>query len=274
MSMQAVAKAADSPAQSLSPAGFIERFLAFCIDVNLVVYPIAGLALLIGDQKEWVAITFGGLLWLAFFLYPAFSWWRWGQTLGQRLFSLKVMRLEGDELVALGPGRAALRMLLLLLSALPFGLGLLWIKTNDLGRGWHDFGAGTCVVRLKPRSRRFVWITRAIFGLIMVGTFLGIAEKGFEVAMAKERAKVDAARDVLLDLSELEVRFHTKTGRYASTLQELADETGAPVAFTKNARARTEEGSLTFAVSQTKYQISAKAKDARHTQIVLDGPPD
>lgn len=76
--------------------------------------------------------------------YFLFFWGLSGQTLGKLLTGARVVDRKGG---ALGFGRAALRLLGLLLAALPLGAGFIGLWTDPERRGWHDRIAGTKVVR-------------------------------------------------------------------------------------------------------------------------------
>lgn len=54
------------------------------------------------------------------------------------------------------PGQSAGRYLAYFASAIPLGLGLLWVAFDDRKQGWHDKLAGTVVVRPKRRETQAV----------------------------------------------------------------------------------------------------------------------
>jgi uncharacterized RDD family membrane protein YckC len=67
-----------------------------------------------------------------------------GQTIGKMAFGLRVVSAEGE---ALPTGRALIRVLALIVSALPAGLGLIPAGFDRSRRGLHDRLADTVVVR-------------------------------------------------------------------------------------------------------------------------------
>jgi len=77
--------------------------------------------------------------------YFLFFWSLSGQTLGKLLTGGRVV--DGGGGGALGVSRAALRLVGVVLSVLPLGLGFLGLWTDTERRGWHDRFAGTKVVR-------------------------------------------------------------------------------------------------------------------------------
>jgi uncharacterized RDD family membrane protein YckC len=68
-----------------------------------------------------------------------------GQTIGKALLGIRV---RSTELVAIGVIRSLVRTLGYALSSSFLGLGFLTVALTPRKRGWHDFLAGTCVVRL------------------------------------------------------------------------------------------------------------------------------
>ena len=76
------------------------------------------------------------------FIYFIVSWGRSGQTIGKALTGTKVVRVDG---YALGYGKAFLRYVGYIISALLLSLGFLWIGFDKRRQGWHDKIAGTVV---------------------------------------------------------------------------------------------------------------------------------
>jgi uncharacterized RDD family membrane protein YckC len=75
--------------------------------------------------------------------YPVGFWVLLGQTPGQWLLGVRIVRVTGKPLTV---RRALLRYLGYWLSAIPLGLGFLWVLVDDRRQGWHDKLAGTYVV--------------------------------------------------------------------------------------------------------------------------------
>ncbi|HSD52444.1 MAG TPA: RDD family protein [Candidatus Methylomirabilis sp.] len=78
--------------------------------------------------------------------FTAFVGWR-GQTPGKMLFRLSIVRVSGQEV---GYGRAFVRWVGQILSALLLGIGFLMIALSRKKQGLHDKLADTYVVRLSP----------------------------------------------------------------------------------------------------------------------------
>jgi uncharacterized RDD family membrane protein YckC len=71
-----------------------------------------------------------------------------GQTIGKALLGIRVRSVR--NLAAIGPLRSLVRALGYVASSSFFGLGFLMVALTPQKRAWHDYLAGTCVVRLAP----------------------------------------------------------------------------------------------------------------------------
>jgi uncharacterized RDD family membrane protein YckC len=82
------------------------------------------------------------LLGLAYYAYLEGS--PSGQTVGKRAMSIRVIDFSGGG--PIGPGRALIRYLSRILSAIPCGLGYFWMLWDKEKQTWHDKLATTVVV--------------------------------------------------------------------------------------------------------------------------------
>ncbi len=78
------------------------------------------------------------------YLTTCWSFLGGGQTLGMRLFGLRVVGTDGTPI---GLGAAIVRWVGIVISAVMLLLGLAWIAVDPRKQGWHDKLAGTVVVR-------------------------------------------------------------------------------------------------------------------------------
>src|SRR5438093_1304123 len=79
----------------------------------------------------------------------AVALWTWkGATIGNIVFGLKVVRVDGQPLTFV---EAVVRGLSCLFPFFVAGLGFLWIAWDVEKQAWHDKIAGTYVVRV-PRG--------------------------------------------------------------------------------------------------------------------------
>jgi uncharacterized RDD family membrane protein YckC len=121
--------------------GFLIAFLTF-----LLVFAIGFLGLFKDmfsetdpNRMRSLMIVAGLVLSLLYFII---SWGRSGQTIGKALTGTKVVRTDGTPL---GYGKAFLRYVGFIISALVLSLGFLWINFDGRRQGWHDKIAGTLV---------------------------------------------------------------------------------------------------------------------------------
>ena len=140
------------------PAGFISRFAAWFVDqlVLVVAFAVMGMTVqlvftfsgqsipaLSGDKVSGLL----GTAWFAFVvsaIYMALFWYLFGSTLGQLLFGLRVVRMDG--LQALTFWQVVVRVIGFYISMAVFFLGFLWILVDSGRRGWHDKLARTKVI--------------------------------------------------------------------------------------------------------------------------------
>jgi uncharacterized RDD family membrane protein YckC len=64
-----------------------------------------------------------------------------GQTIGKKILGIRVQGVSGDW------GKSIVRSLMKILSALPLGLGFLWMLWDPASQTWHDKVAGMSVVK-------------------------------------------------------------------------------------------------------------------------------
>jgi uncharacterized RDD family membrane protein YckC len=140
-------------------AGFVTRLGAFMADTIIVWVALRGTVsfLLLAEhalRRFAPPFSLARLLFLSgpviVFLYNVVFWWLRGQTPGKWLLGLRVVALGGGKV---GPGRAVIRFVGYLFSALPFYLGFLWILGPER-RGFHDRLAGTEVVYTRRLARK------------------------------------------------------------------------------------------------------------------------
>ena len=138
--------------------GFWLRSMAFAIDqlillFTLAIFTVVGfLAAEIGNagardfflQARIVLPVLLPLAVILFIAYFAFFHGAWGQTIGKMIFGLRVITVDGQPL---GFPRALARSIAYVLSAIPLFLGFLWVGFTSSKRAWHDWIAGTMVIR-------------------------------------------------------------------------------------------------------------------------------
>lgn len=149
------------PSQA-SYGGFWIRFVAALIDGIIVSIPVFILAVIIsiiagagsiaaGSTSQSVNTASAGttilidliafVITVGYFVY----FWGRGQTLAMRLFRLRVADANTGQ--PIGYGRAALRYVGYVVSALVCYIGLIWAAFDSRKQGWHDKIASTVVLQ-------------------------------------------------------------------------------------------------------------------------------
>lgn len=128
-------------------AGFWIRFGALLID-SVVVGAVTQVLTTVGFA---VSTGFGVLTWLAGFVggvayYAILEGGLTGQTLGKKICSIRVVDAATFQ-PGIGAGRGVGRYFARWLSALPLGLGYLWMLWDENKQTWHDKLCTTVVVR-------------------------------------------------------------------------------------------------------------------------------
>jgi uncharacterized RDD family membrane protein YckC len=144
--------------------GFWIRFVAVFIDGIIVAIPGVILGVIVGimaavangvsnnsNGSTTTNAAFGGatllvdlisfVITVGYFVY----FWGKGQTLGMRLFHLRVADATTGQ--PIGYGRAGLRYLGYILSVIVCYIGLIWAAFDSRKQGWHDKIASTVVLQ-------------------------------------------------------------------------------------------------------------------------------
>ena len=125
--------------KKLERADFGTRLVAVIIDA-LVLMALAIAVGAIGLGKVYERLDF-----LVGAVYAIYFWVnRGGATVGKQVMKIKVVNEKGKTL---SYGEAILRYLGYIVSAIPLGLGFLWVIWDDKKQGFHDKIAKTYVVK-------------------------------------------------------------------------------------------------------------------------------
>ena len=107
----------------------------------------------IPDDVQTVLAAVGAALAILWGIgYFAWFWSAAGQTLGDRVLGLQVIRADTGQPLPIA--KATLRVGALVLSAIPFCAGFLMILFDDRRRALHDRLCGTVVVYRTDRAPR------------------------------------------------------------------------------------------------------------------------
>jgi uncharacterized RDD family membrane protein YckC len=125
------------------PAGFWRRFAASFVD-GLVIGVIGFIiGLIISNQNTGRGLGF--LIGLVYFTYFHGST---GQTPGNAALGIKVVDVRDNLGQPIGYGRAFIRWLVSIVSAIVLLIGYLWMLWDPQKQTWHDKAAGSVPIKL------------------------------------------------------------------------------------------------------------------------------
>jgi uncharacterized RDD family membrane protein YckC len=138
-------------------AGFVTRTVAFATDaaiINVVALGVGVVVALVFSvlpesaqfRKVTVAVGGAALFVWAVGYFTAF-WATTGQTPGNRVMRIRVTRVDGTQLRL---RQAAIRVVGIVLAAIPLCAGFVPILVTDRRRGLQDYLAGSVVRELDP----------------------------------------------------------------------------------------------------------------------------
>jgi uncharacterized RDD family membrane protein YckC len=138
-------------AQDVEYAGFWARVGASIIDTILLVIVTGPLLTMIYGQSYWAGETMVSGFWDALLGYvlPAGAvivfWFYKSATPGK--MALRMTIVDADTGGKPSTGQLIGRYAAYYLSAIPFGMGFLWVGIDKRKQGWHDKLARTVVIR-------------------------------------------------------------------------------------------------------------------------------
>ena len=122
-------------------AGFWQRFGALFLDGLILLVPSIIVTVALGSGAAAQAIT--TLIGIAYYVY--FEGGPTGQTIGKKTLGIRVYDFRGSG-GPIGYGRAFVRYLVRIVSAIPLFLGYFWMLWDKEKQCWHDKAAGDVVV--------------------------------------------------------------------------------------------------------------------------------
>jgi len=139
-----MAAAAAPAAVTGAKAGFWIRVVAFIVDsvILYVINLIVGVVLNPSTTGRSGIQTLLGIIYFTYF-WSASSLWP-GQTVGDKLLNLRVIKTDGTDLTII---QAFIRYVGLVVSILVIFIGVIWVAFDPNKQGWHDKIAGTYVVK-------------------------------------------------------------------------------------------------------------------------------
>ena len=139
-----MAAAAPAAAVTGAKAGFWIRVLAFIIDSIIIAVVNAIIAAILSSSTTGRSgiQTLLGIIYFTYF-WSASSPWP-GQTIGDKVHNLRVIRTDGSDLSIV---QALIRYVGLFVSFIVIFIGVIWVAFDPNKQGWHDKIAGTYVIK-------------------------------------------------------------------------------------------------------------------------------
>jgi uncharacterized RDD family membrane protein YckC len=127
-------------------AGAGSRLLAYVFDLFWL-FPLFLLLMLVADFVNGGQMSVGGELMANVIaaLVVIIFWAQQGATPGKRVLGLRIVDADTGGLPPVN--RLVLRYVGYIVSAIPLGLGYLWVLWDPKRQAWHDKMAGTLVVQ-------------------------------------------------------------------------------------------------------------------------------
>jgi len=140
-----MAAAAAPAAVTGAKAGFWIRVVAFIIDSIIVGVVNAIIAAILNSSTTGRSgiQTLLGIIYFTYFWSSSSPWP--GQTVGDKLLSLRVIRTDGSDLTIV---QALIRYVGLFISFIVIFIGVIWVAFDPNKQGWHDKIAGTYVIKV------------------------------------------------------------------------------------------------------------------------------
>jgi len=160
----------EGPAAEGGPAPGVEfadpgsRLVAYIIDILIIVGSAIGLgviAALIALFFWPLAVVIGLIIIVVPLVYFPYFWQKDGQTPGNKMMGIRVVRDKDGGPVTWGS--AILRLIGYWISAAVFYIGYIWIFIDKRRRGWQDLIGGTVVIKA-PVEDYVPEITRPTYG--------------------------------------------------------------------------------------------------------------
>lgn len=144
--------------QQISYGGFWRRLAAVIVDnILMMIVLVIPMMIYYGDAYYETEGFAGNLDFLVTFVLPLvltiWLWIKFGATPGKMALNLKIVDANTGQNITIG--KAIIRLLGYILSAIPLGLGFLWVAFDSKKRGWHDLIAGTVVIKKQPQLVSF-----------------------------------------------------------------------------------------------------------------------
>ncbi len=143
------------PQRQIEYAGFWRRLLGFSLDMLMISVVTSAISLALLGPEYLLHVQHGSALIASDWRIAALEqglpaiwaigfWLMWMATPGKLLMDCQIV--DANSLGRARTSQLVIRYLAYILSALPLGLGFLWILFDKRKQGWHDKLAGTVVM--------------------------------------------------------------------------------------------------------------------------------
>ena len=183
--------AGDAAEKTITVIGFGRRLVATLIDgvllaafTFIVAFAIGFVGIFVQMFNPYEPLPLAELIILSGLvlsvIYYVGYWSKSGQTIGNTLLGIKVVTKDGSQLSG---GKAFLRYIGYLVSAIVLSIGFLWAAFDRKRQGWHDKIAGTYVIYVEDEfsksdkvefvasdlhQRNWIWLVLWIIIAILV----------------------------------------------------------------------------------------------------------
>ncbi|PCI36109.1 MAG: hypothetical protein COB53_10325 [Elusimicrobia bacterium] len=260
--------------ESLPPAKLTDRFLAYLFDlIPFIVGYYGTLYLFIVKLQKWpysqAAMQKAFIAWLLLYIVYQTLGNLAGATIGKSMFGIRVCRTDGQPLT---PAQALLRGVGYLISSPLMNLGFLWSFFQAQSRTWHDLLAGSIVVEDRQKSQGAALFSAVVSLLVFVAIMAGNAWFYLLQPSPMDHEAIRKAHGGLQVLGAIQEAHKRKTGNYTQRLGDLAATSGDLVRFRQSMAKIFEPNGFILEAGASSYLIQARAKDRRHTIVVIEGP--
>lgn len=258
-------------ADTLVPAGFNERFIAYVIDalpfVAICYWTLAKLVateLIIFNPANELKWKF---VWIfLYILYETIFSSGGRATLGKYIMGIRVRSINGDNL---GIGKAFIRSISYFFSSLPLNAGFIMALFTKRKRTLHDFIGSSRVISVKEKSPMVEgFIVIVAFGLLAF--FIGSwANQSFLTLTPSEKKQIVLAKRSLSRIGQLEEVHKRRYGGYTKDIKRLIVLSRNPRFLQDDLIKNIQIDSLVISSNGKEYIISAKAKNWRKSEVKI-----
>lgn len=256
-----------------TPARFLERFLAYFIDLLpfFLGFQISSFLIILTFRVPMPRpfAIFWAAVWLSGFIsYQTRLNSEGRASLGKRLLGLRVVDDEGNPL---SRKKALVRAAGYLISGAFFNLGFLWALFHPRKKAWHDLLAKSQVVEIGEKTKMARMGLKFCAAGLMASVIFYLLWINVLLPMSYQREMVKNAQIALNALGSMEDVYKNRYGTYTDQLTDLAGLTEDPLQFAQDVMNVFEPG-IEIKADKKSFTITASARDDRKTMVSLTGP--